>query len=191
MKVFLLEQEAHLEQNKISRTIYKQGFSIEDYLDLKAQFDDMYGYKAYEIAKQLNDSKYAKSKRIKQRTQNIIKENVAHFITITFRDDVLEATSEKTRRVYVSRWLKAMSDTYVANVDYGKERGREHYHAIIKADQIEKTWRYGFIDIKKVDPTWNSTKNLPLYVAKLSHHAIKATTKNTRIIYSRKKVDTM
>jgi hypothetical protein len=186
LKVFLLQQGAHEEQNKLSKIAFKEQFSLEDKIELKNQFNDIYGFNAYEVANQLNTSKYKKSKRIRIKTEKIIKENKAFFITITFRDDVLDTTSEKTRRVYVARWLKGISDTYVANVDYGKLKGREHYHAIIQAENIEKTWRYGFIDIKKVEPTWNSSKNLPLYVAKLSHHALKETTKSKRIIYSRK-----
>jgi hypothetical protein len=187
-KQSLLEQLAHEEQNKLSKSMFlnHQTFSIEDSIQLKHDFNDIYGDNAWDICHGLNLSKYKKSKRIREKTKSIIQDDMAFFITITFRDEVLEKTSEKTRRVYVSRWLKSQSDTYVANIDYGAQKGREHYHAIIKAKSIKKTWQYGFIDLKKITPIWQSTKNLPLYLAKLSHHAIKLTTQNKRIIYSRK-----
>ena len=189
-KQTLLELGAHEEQNKLSKQLQlnHQSFSLEDYLDIINQFNDLYGGNSWQIAKDLNTSKYKKSKKIREKTKSMIQDDTAFFITITFRDEVLEKTSEKTRRVYVSRWLKTQSDTYVANIDYGAEKGREHYHAICKAEKMKKTWQYGFIDIKKINPNWQSIKNVPLYVAKLSHHAIKTTTKNKRIIYSRKNV---
>jgi hypothetical protein len=190
-KIKLLTLEAHLEQNKLSKLMYEnyKNFTIEDNKDLIDQFNEKYEMdNAYQLALNLNKSKYQKAKTIRKRTKSIIENNEASFITITFRDDVLNKTSEKTRRVYVARWLKTLTNVYIANKDYGTTTNREHYHAIVKSRTVKKTWKYGFIDIKKITPNWKSNKNLSLYVSKLSHHALKTSSKNTRIIYSKKLV---
>lgn len=44
----------------------------------------------------------------------------AIFLTFTFNDATLKATSPETRRRYVARYLKQHSDNFVANIDYGK-----------------------------------------------------------------------
>ena len=75
----------------------------------------------------------------------------------------------------------------MANIDYGKTTGREHYHAVITSEtKPPKSWKYGFIDILKVKTTDNDTTRISKYISKLTNHAIKHTTKSKRIIYSRK-----
>lgn len=150
------------------------------------EFVNLYGYTTYKIATNLNHASYKRTARLKERIREAVESGSAWFITITFNPETLSKTSEKTRRVYVSRWLKGLSPFYVANIDYGKTKGREHYHAIITSDQRPpKTWSYGFIDILKVSTTETDTKRISKYISKLTNHAIKNTTKSKRIIYSR------
>lgn len=121
--------------------------------------------------------------RLKKRISYMLNFNCI-FLTFTFTDSVLKTCSELTLRTYVVRALKNYSDYYVANIDFGKKNGRLHYHALVVADKVNyNTWTYGALNGKKV-VNKNSTA-LSKYIAKLTNHAIKETTKGSRIIYSR------
>ena len=97
------------------------------------------------------------------------------FVTLTFRDDVLASTSERTRHRYVSAFLRVNCRDYIANVDYGRKNGREHYHAVValdpKAPPLE--WQYGFVNVKSISvtPENRSKQRLSSYLLKLSNHA--------------------
>lgn len=137
-----------------------------------------------------------KVRRLKNRIANMIVGNDCLFLTLTFTDKVLEKTSADSRRQYVKKFLKLFNVPYVANIDFGAKKGREHYHAILQLDKIDyHLWKYGTIkglkvrnDIK-VDEngciTSETIERLSRYVAKLTNHAIKATTKRCSIMYSR------
>lgn len=115
------------------------------------------------------------------------------FGTLTFKDQVLEKTSSETRRKYVSRYLKSISECYVANIDFGdKEKNpesneREHYHCLIAIKEKPSSWPYGFCNFKKVNIQGDSATCLSKYIVKLSRHALKQTTngKAPRLIYSK------
>lgn len=133
----------------------------------------------------IDHNKYKRTTRLRNRVSSLIKSGQAYFITLTFRDDVLESTSEDTRRQFVRRFLKQYSSEYVANIDYGKTTEREHYHAITNCN-IEK-WPYGFSLSKAIAPNLESETKLPMYITKLTHHALKKTVRGSSLIYSRKK----
>lgn len=130
---------------------------------------------------------YKRLQRCRERLSIILK-NPCWFYTFTFRDDVLASTSPETRRRYISRFLKGSN--YIANIDYGKKKGREHYHAV--ADVYYKDFPYGWLKIKRVRLTYDSVGNckdlarLSKYVTKLSYHSLKDTTNRSRLLYSRK-----
>lgn len=118
-----------------------------------------------------------------------------YFVTLTFTDEVLASTSDETRRRYVTRALKLVSSRYMANIDFGKQNGREHYHAVFLSDKnasIEDIWKCGYVNVKVVrlpneDDTDDRTAlKLSKYTAKISNHSVKNTTKNSRLITSRK-----
>lgn len=133
----------------------------------------------------IDHNKYKRTTRLRNRVSSLIKSGQAYFITLTFRDDVLDNTNEDTRRKYVRRFLKQNCSEYVANIDYGKTTEREHYHAITNCD-IEN-WPYGFSNSKAIAPNLESETKLPMYITKLTHHALKKTVKGSSLIYSRKK----
>lgn len=133
----------------------------------------------------IDHNKYKRTSRLRNRVSSLIKSGQAYFITLTFRDDVLESTSEETRRKYVRRFLKEHCSEYVANIDYGKTTEREHYHAITNCN-IEN-WPYGFHLSKPIAPNLESETKLPIYITKLTHHALKKTARGSSLIYSRKK----
>lgn len=122
--------------------------------------------------------------RLKSRIRDFLSRGNCSFLTLTFTDEVLAHTSAETRRRYVSRYLKSQSDYYVANIDFGAQNGREHYHAVIVGKADHSSWTYGAINFKFIVPTSDPTK-LAKYVAKLTNHAIKETTKRNVLIYSR------
>lgn len=116
------------------------------------------------------------------------------FCTFTFKDEVLEKTSKETRRRYIRRMLKEFSGnigSYVANVDFGKKKHREHYHALIfcpglDGEQLKKmAENFGYVKIEYIRKGSNSLA-LSHYINKLTNHAIKKTAEENRIIYSRK-----
>lgn len=162
-------------------------FNIYQYKlqSLKNRFNS----KVFQVADNLLSSRYHKVSNIKSRLTDYILTGRAYFLTLTFRDDVLESTSEVTRRRYVSRYLKQMSSNYVANIDFGEDFGREHYHAIIIDYNESILWSYGFMKAMKVGTNESSPVKLSKYITKLTFHAVKESTRYgltfRRLIYSR------
>ena len=159
---------------------------IAEYDALFEKFDD-----DMDLEKSLKDYKKYRKKTIRVR-RKILKLMVlgsCSFLTLTFTDEVLSNTTEETRRRYVSRFLKSISTDYVANIDWGDETQREHYHAVVLGTDFEMVgWdKYGFSNCKKVainDDTTNSSR-MSKYIYKLSNHATKLSTQRKKIIYSR------
>ena len=137
-----------------------------------------------DCALRLNKSKYNKAKKVREKIEDLVKNNHAVFITLTFTNDVLEKTSPITRRRYVARYLKETSNIYVANVDYSPTKNREHYHAIIMNRADLTKWQYGYVYAEEIRNHDFDVMRTSKYVAKLSSHALK-TGLTTRLIYSR------
>lgn len=151
-----------------------------------------YGLEVVEVALSLLDSWRCRKLRCFRKIGKCVISGNAYFITLTFTDDVLAKTSDKTRRRYVSRFLKGISETYAANIDFGGANGREHYHAVAVREEFNETmkrmWsdKYGFIYVEKIGSSESDLKSVCKYVAKLSNHALKASTGQfKRLIYSR------
>lgn len=105
------------------------------------------------------------------------------FLTLTFTDDVLLRTSERTRHRYVASHLNEYYRDYYANVDYGEKNHREHYHAVV-APYPEKpcpVWQYGYSKSKKIYLGYrsNSIKKVTAYMHKIVLHANKYTSGNS------------
>lgn len=166
------------------------------------------------VCRNVDKSRRDKAKRCRERVENSVTCGNAFFITLTFKDDILLNTTEKTRRTYVSRAFKAIGYRYVANIDYGDKTHREHYHGIIEPlpsclaswkngkreykdvpDFREWCNRYGFVTIERIGDTEKDAKKVAKYTAKLSAHALKKSTRERRsaprLIYSRKPKRTM
>lgn len=110
------------------------------------------------------------------------------FGTLTFREDVLEKTSKKTRRRYVARFLNECTEEYLANIDYGKQEEREHYHflAVVKAKISKDSWKYGWDYYQSVKIDLKSIRKARNYILKLNSHSYKESTRQDRILRSRK-----
>lgn len=150
------------------------------------------GEEEFHNLERLNQNRYQRIKRLQRRITKILKGFPMHdgstavFLTFTFDDEALRNVQAKYRRNAVTRWLKEHSADYVANIDYGKINGREHFHAVayFDCDQDLTSWKYGALNCKKIPPT-DEGKALSKYVAKLGAHAVKESTKRSALIYSR------
>lgn len=185
-KKFILELKLDIEQRQLSKLMYQSDVSIEERYRLINQFNEKNGSMSYQASLALNQSRYKRKRRIETRILDYVLENQASFITLTFRDDVLETTNEKTRRLYVSRFLKTITQKFVANLDYGDKKQREHYHAVVNSNDVPKTWPYGWMDIKIIKGDALSANKISKYVAKLTNHSLKRSGKLKYLIYSRK-----
>lgn len=162
--------------------------------ELEAHFDAFYNDKDYQdimkVATSINHSSYKRRCRLHERIELMLKSSKCLFLTLTFTDKVLSSTSEETRRQYVRKFLKSFNTQYVANIDYGLQNEREHYHCVIAIERINNSlWRYGNIDFERVNLSRQdietSSKKLSKYIVKLTNHALKDTNKTCYVIYSR------
>lgn len=139
-----------------------------------------------DCAFRLNNSQYQKAKRVKDKINDLVLSKNAIFLTLTFNNKILSKTSSDTRRQYVRKFLKLCSKRYVANIDFGAENGREHYHAVVDTDINLAYWhRYGAIKAERVRNTCDDLKRVSKYVSKLTNHALKVKGLQPRLIYSR------
>lgn len=178
--------------------LYKKPFTdytFEEACNLESAYSILFP-EIWKECKRINNSDIKRVARLKNRINSIItNSNFSYFLTLTFTDKVLKSTSKKTRRVYVTRFLNSISLNFVANIDFGEENGREHYHAVVASKnalnnvKMAKLWQYGFSNAKKINKTINKNDiRLAKYISKLTNHAIKNTTKNNKIIYSKPRV---
>lgn len=151
-------------------------------------------FEMFDECKKINNSNRKRTKKLKDRVSDYVNKSLSDkslkvfFLTLTFTDKTLNTTSAQTRRRYVSRYLKSISTGYVANIDFGVENGREHYHAVvITKGKIDFTdWhKLGAINCEAVRLNKTSASKLSKYVNKLVNHAIKETTKRSVILYSK------
>lgn len=138
---------------------------------------------SFDCAYLLARSKVRKALKVREKIGELILRNDAVFLTLTFRDEVLESTSQATRRRYVSRFLKDVSGQYCANIDFSPDIGREHYHAVITRRVDLKSWSYGFAYAEKCRCHKSDLTRVSKYITKLTAHALKVDA--TRLIYSR------
>ena len=174
---------------------------VADFEGMEKAFPCLWRY-----ARALNASRWKKSERVANRIADYLRSfgGFVFFMTFTFTDKALSRTSEDTRRQYVRKTLKKFFKGYLANVDYGTDKGREHYHAVgflpcyNNADKIkgplagdlaksywEETLKLGFADAEPVRNRADSPIKLGKYVAKLTNHALKKHIKQPRLIFSR------
>lgn len=141
----------------------------------------------YAECRKINKARNNKVYRLRNKIESIICNGDCLFLTLTFTDKVLETTTPQQRRRYVREFLSSYHCSYVGNVDYGKTNHREHYHVVIGTNNVNhKDWRYGAINFERVRVSEKTSCGcLSKYIAKLSNHAIKETTKRSALLYSR------
>lgn len=195
----VLENRLDRQVARDKRLSYKESFrwlEINEYGEMDfVMINNIYGEFMKECKKKpeldcalrLNESKYRKAKRVRSKIEDLVLTGQAIFITLTFTDSTLAKTTEITRRRYVARYLKENCSNYVANIDYGGKKGREHYHALVSNDiDLTKWHKLGAIQVERVKTSDTDAKRVALYVSKLTNHALKLHEVAPRLIYSRK-----
>lgn len=141
----------------------------------------------------LLDAKHQRNKRLYRRVANIVKTNRALFITLTFNNEFFsrDLNDESIARI-VKRYLKANCKQYVANIDFGGNKGRLHYHAIVEPleDKLNlKQWRdmtnNSNINVKHIITNDLSVIRTAKYINKLTNHSLKDNGYYKRLIFSR------
>lgn len=181
------------EAEKLSRCIFNalndRSLNQDEVAEMSNQLIRNFGMFKWQLCYAINNAKYKRVQRIKQRVNDIVMSGSAIFVTLTFTDSVFSSTNEETRKKYVKRYLKENSSIYVANKDFGANKGREHYHAIVStlsnSINLSPWHQYGAINVQRVRSKSNDLIKVSKYVAKLSNHAIKETASQSRLIYSR------
>lgn len=140
---------------------------------------------AFDEARRAAASDRNRNARLKRRITKMLKAGNCVFLTLTFTDEVLYSTTSEQRRLYVIRYLKSQSDTYIANIDFGSVNSREHYHSVLLGEVDISRWTYGNLDAKRIIRSSNPAV-LGNYINKLVNHAIKETAKRSHLIYSRR-----
>lgn len=204
LKAKVIENGLAQTQREISLTFYKQYQQELNYelsgelLELNKPLDYKVAQMLYEYYMQscpleykeaikVNHAYYERKTRLQNKISDMIQNHNCIFLTLTFTNDTLNSTSEDTRKKYVKRYLKSVSSQYVANIDYGAKKEREHYHAIVIGDKINYSFwhKYGAIKGEKIILQDTTSIKLAKYVSKLTNHAIKETTRRNCVIYSR------
>lgn len=107
-----------------------------------------------------------------------------YFVTLTFSDEFIDSKDE-TKRDHVKRCLHKYSPYYIANVDYGKQFGRLHYHCITTEFIKPKMWKFGSVKTKLIKDTPTDRVKVSKYAVKYSNHALKETNKTQKCLYSK------
>ncbi len=127
--------------------------------------------------------------RLRSRIELMLSLGNCIFLTFTFTDNSLSKYNTDYLRLCVKRFLNLYSALYIANVDYGKENGRIHFHAVALTGHVNfNAWKFGAINAQRIHSVEDSLC-LARYVTKLSNHAIKESTRRQSIIYSKGFVD--
>ena len=146
----------------------------------------------YDKCRKLYLADKALYQRLRKRITSLITKPCL-FLTFDFSDNDFKFTTEAQRRKAISSFCRKQCTSYVANIDFGKKNGREHYHAIVQTDNINfedfvfKKYKFeGWVKYEKVWTVNDSAERMSKYITKLTRHAVKTTTKRYRIIYSKK-----
>ena len=140
----------------------------------------------------LLSSRYHKVSRIKQRLVWLYhhKKNL-YFITFTFSDKNINKCDRTKKDLIKHSLLDFDSDIFIIlNQDFGKKNEREHYHCIVGTNSdldLKVFLQLAYPDIIWCEPivmTSNSIKQLPKYINKLTNHAIKNTTRGSRLYFN-------
>lgn len=193
-KLYCIENNLDIQVNRIQYERYildNVMFNLDSIglFDNKyVEFVNKYGHNVYQCCVNINNAFYHRKSRLHKVIYSMLNHSVCVFLTLTFNPKTLSNTNYDTRRKYVRDFLKSQNDYYVANIDFGDKKGREHYHAIICGDNIDYTaWKYGSINGRRIDNDEKSIDCISKYVTRLSNHALKKSTgKAHYLIYGKK-----
>jgi len=130
--------------------------------------------------------------RIRSKIARMYNTKKALFLTLTFSDKMFaRGCSSETRRRYIARFLKSECSEYLANIDFGSENQREHYHAVVVPKTKIDFEKYhelfdSNINAKRIIYSETSLRLVGKYINKLTNHALKENGFYKRLIFSRR-----
>lgn len=150
-------------------------------------------------------NKQRAKRRLYNKIKALLNKHKCLFLTLSFNDETMKRTSEKTRERYIKEFLKNETALYIANRDYGTKNGREHYHALIvactltdddiKGDEMKRrknqinfcAYKYGNINARFIGTRYQvkGERANEQTALNLTNHFLKDTTRESRIITSR------
>lgn len=114
-----------------------------------------------------------------------------YFITFTFDEQYIKKC-DRTRKDLIKNSLTSFDENglIILNIDYGKQNERLHYHCVFGTDSDLNL--KNFLDLfypcftytEAIRQDCNSIKKISKYINKLSNHAVKDSTKNSRIFFN-------
>lgn len=144
-------------------------------------------------------SRYQKVSRIKKRFVYLINRyKNLYFITFTFDDDHIKLC-DRSRKDLIKSSLYSFDKNikYILNIDYGKKNERLHYHCIVATNEngnlkdfLQNNYPC-FTYTERIRFSADDVRRTTKYINKLSNHAIKDTTKKSRILYNFKGYDNL
>lgn len=159
----------------------------------------------YKRLLKIANARMQKKYRLNRLLKNWIKKGYScYFCTLNFNDDAL-LLDPKTRRRYITKYLSGTCVDFFANIDFGENNGREHYHAVAVIDDDKMTkgfidnkdhrlhksfidYDLGFTDCILINTSDNNVYRITGYIDKLVNHALKSSVDQTKnIIRPRKK----
>lgn len=157
----------------------------ENYFEMEAE--------ELEECERIRDCKKKQRNKIEEHIQFLFDKtkNDVYFVTFNFTDDALSKRTD-TRRQKIRRLLNKVCDDYILNIDYGEQKGREHYHGIIalrtgtyekyvtrykqfehiKIKELDE-YNFGNYDLEEIRTDDLSKKKLARYISKLTLHSVK------------------
>lgn len=128
----------------------------------------------------LAESERRKHLRIKSIVYDLLQSECL-FLSLTFTDEFLNSNNYVNRRRKVREYLNSLGCHYIANIDFGKLNGREHYHAIVQIDKVNhKDYKFGNLDFERI--TLANESKLANYINKLVIHSVKDSASGYRIM---------
>ena len=180
---------------------YQQNL-LRNVVDLYPNF-----YSEYWEVDKLLKKQHSRRKRVRKYIRRMIEHrgyNIPCLVSLTFSDDCLKSTTFATRKGYVRDYLNSIYPDWFACVDYGKENGREHYHAIalfpcdlgfFKFVKKRKTfmlpacprfdWSYGFYSIRPLVVDSQDIYKTLNYAFKSSSYAFKSSDDSIKPFHKR------
>lgn len=165
-----------IEYNKQRKYAFKNGLQFEDNIEIERKLK----------------ARYNKVSRIKQHLiYMIMKKKNIYFLTFTFNDKYINKC-DRTKKDLIKDLLREIDyENYmILNIDYGSKNEREHYHCIygtnkdIDLEFLLNKYYPCFSYTERVRLDSSSIKKIPKYINKLSNHAIKKSTKSSRIYFN-------
>lgn len=196
--------EMHLKVHHL-RWKYKDNKLLNDALDRILWHSMPIVYSDFYFDVKTRQRELEKHKKQRYRVRSYIRRMMSqssrlYLATFTFSDE-FDVKDSSLKKRYVREWLNANTIDYYACVDFGKEKQREHYHAIISVSfdffevfnkrrryldlPSDRRWKFGYSSFRLIgDDSSDPFKSLA-YALKASNYAFKNSSSVVRPFHKR------